>query len=171
MLNIKKYIILIFITLLLNSSVCSAATKSSSGGPKSDGRQDSSFLNFTNSNYKKGYDALKQAEKYSKKGKTNKAIKRFNDAINFFTISNDEYPNEPNILNYLGYTLQKNRDFMMAEIYYEQGLAIDSQHIDINKNLGKLYFETNRVKKAKGRLKILKSCMCESYEELKNLIK
>jgi len=76
MLNIKKYIILIFITLLLNSSVCSAATKSSSGGPKSDGRQDSSFLNFTNSNYKKGYDALKQAEKYSKKGKTNKAIKR-----------------------------------------------------------------------------------------------
>ena len=60
---------------------------------------------------------------------------------------------------------------MMAEIYYEQGLTIDSQHIDINKNIGKLYFETNRIKKAKGRLKILKSCMCEAYEELKNLIK
>jgi Flp pilus assembly protein TadD len=165
MLNIKKYLILIFVALLLtiNSSVYSAE--------KSGGRDDFSYLKAKNSNLKKGHDALKQAKKYEKKLKTEKAKKRFNDAVNFFSLANEEFPNEPEILNYLGYTLKKTGDFMMAEIYYEQGLTIDSQHIDINKNIGKLYFETNRIKKAKGRLKILKSCMCEAYEELKNLIK
>ena len=164
MLDIKKYIILIFITLLVNSSVYSAVTKS-------DGRPDKSFLKATNSNYKKGYDALKQAKKYDKKGKSDKAIKRFNDAVRFFILSNEENPNDPDILNYLGYTFEKTGDFMMAEIYYEQGLTIDPQHIVLNENLGKLYFETNRITEAKERLKILKNCMCEAYEELKNLIK
>jgi len=170
MFDIKGYKILIFITLLLtmSSSVYSAGN---STGAKSGGRDDFSYLKAENSNLKRGYDALKQAEKYEKKGKTNKAEKRFEDALKFFTLANKELPNQPNILNYLGYTLKKTEDFMMAEIYYEQGLTIDSRHIDINKNIGKLYFETNRVEKAKARLKILKSCMCEEYEELKNLIK
>ena len=171
MFNIKGYITLFFIILLLNTSVYSADTKSSSSGAKSDGRQDQSFLKVSSGNYIKGYNAFKQAKKYDKKGKTDKAIKRFNDAIDFLTLSNEENPNEPDILNYLGFSFKKIEDFIMAEIYYEQGLAIDPQHIDINKNLGKLYFETKRFKKAKERLKILKSCTCEAYEELKNLIK
>jgi tetratricopeptide (TPR) repeat protein len=169
--NIMRYTALVVITLLLSSSVYSAETKSSSSGPLSDGRQDDSFLRVTNSNYKKGHDALKQAKKYYKKGKTNKAIIRFNDAIKFFTLSNKETPNEPIILNYLGYSLKETGDFIMAEIYYEQGLVIDPQHISINKNLGKLYFETNRINEAKERLKIIKNCLCEEYEELKSLIK
>jgi len=171
MFNIKGNITLFFIILLLNTSVYSADTKSFSSGAKSDGRQDQSFLKVSNGNYIKGYNAFKQAKKYDKKGKTDKAIKRFNDAIDFLTLSNEENPNEPDILNYLGFSFKKIEDFIMAEIYYEQGLAIDPQHIDINKNLGKLYFETKRFKKAKERLKILKSCTCEAYEELKNLIK
>ena len=170
MFDIKGYKILIFITFLLtmSSSVYSAEK---STGPKSGGRDDFSYLKVKNSNLKKGHDALKQAEKYEKKGKTNKAEKRFEDAYKFFTLANKEFPNEPNILNYLGYTLKKTEDFIMAEIYYEQGLTIDPLHIDINKNLGELYFETNRIKKAKERLKVLKNCTCKAYQELKNLIK
>ena len=171
MFNIMRYTVLIFITLLLNSSVYSAETKSSSSEFLSDGRQDDTFLEVTNSNYKKGHNSLKQAKKYFKKGKTSKAIIRFNDAIKFFTLSNKETPNEPIILNYLGYSLKKTGDFIMAEIYYDQGLVIDPQHININKNLGELYFETNRINEAKERLKILKNCLCEEYEELKSLIK
>ena len=171
MFNIKKYVIIIFITLLLSNLVYSADTKSSSNGPLSSGGQDHSFLEVTNSNFAKGYNALKQAKKYKKKGKTDKAIKRFNDASKFFTLSNIENPNEPEILNYLGYSLKNTGDFIMAEIYYEQGLTINPQHIDINNNLGNLYFETNRIKKAKERLKVLKNCTCKAYQELKNLIK
>jgi tetratricopeptide (TPR) repeat protein len=171
MFDIKRYLIIIFVTLLLSNSVYSADAKSSSNSPKSSGGQDHSFLEVTNSNFAKGYNALKQAKKYKKKGKMDKAIKRFNDASKFFTLSNIENPNEPDILNYLGYSLKNAGDLIMAEIYYEQGLTINPQHIDINNNLGNLYFETNRIKKAKGRLKILKNCMCEAYQELKSLIK
>ena len=168
MFGIKRYIILIFITLLLNTN---NSVYSAGSGAKSDGRDDLSYLEAKNSNLKKGFDALKQAKKYEKKKKTDKAKKRFDDAVNFFALANEELPNEPDILNYLGYTFKKTGDFIMAEIYYEQGLTINPQHININKNLGKLYFETNRIKKAKERLIILKSCMREAYKELKNLIK
>ena len=58
----------------------------------------------------------------------------------------------------------------MAEIYYEQGLAINPHHIGINEYLGELYVETNRIDKAKERLMILNDCNCEEYEKLNNLI-
>ena len=164
---IKKIFLLIFVSIFFNLSVYSAEKSS---GTKSDGRQDNSFLDVKNSNYKKGQDALKQAKKYAKKGNEAKAKKRFNDVIKFLTLANEENPDQPDILNYLGYSFRKVDDFTMAEIYYEQGLAIDPLHIGINKYLGELYIETNRIGKAKKRLEILKSCNCEEYKELKNLI-
>ena len=167
---IRKYLALILITFVINNYVYSATSSTSSSGAKSDGRQDNSYLEVKNSNYKKGFDALKQAKRYAKKGKKDKSKKRFNDAAKFFTLANEEFPNQPDILNYLGYTFRKIGDFTMAEIYYEQGLAIDPMHIGINEYLGELYLETNRIDKARERLIVLKDCKCEEYEELKNLI-
>jgi len=167
---IKNYLILIFITVIFNSAVYSAGTKSPSSGVKSDGREDLSHLAGKTSNFKKGYDAVKQAKKYAKKGKVDKAKKRFNDAIEFFTLANEESVNDPDILNYLGYSFRKIGDFAMAEIYYEQGLEINAQHIGLNEYLGELYVETNRIDKAKEILKVLKDCKCDEYEELKDLI-
>jgi uncharacterized protein HemY len=86
------------------------------------------------------------------------------------TLANEENPDQPDILNYLGYSFRKVDDFTMAEIYYEQGLAIDPLHIGINEYLGELYVETNRIEKAKERLMVLKNCNCEEYDELQNLI-
>ena len=63
---IKKNLLLIFISFLLNNPGYSAGTSSSSGA-KSDGREDLSHLNVKNSNFKKGLDALKQANRYEKK--------------------------------------------------------------------------------------------------------
>ena len=58
----------------------------------------------------------------------------------------------------------------MAEIYYLQGLTINSEHIGINEYLGELYVETNRIELAKQRLKVLESCNCEEYNDLKEII-
>ena len=167
---IIKYLTLILLTFFINNYVYSAAIGTSTSGAEPDGRQDTTFFEIKNSNYKKGLDALKQAKKYAKKDMKNKAKKRFNDAIQFFTLANKEHPNEPNILNYLGYSFSKVDDFMMAEIYYEQGLTINPLHIEINEYLGELYLETNRIDKAKERLMVLKKCKCEEYGELKEII-
>ena len=134
------------------------------------GREDISHLKAKNSNFKKGNDAFKQAKKYDNKGKVDKAKKRFNDAIKFFILSNNENPGNPNILNYLGFSFQKVGDFFMAEIYYNEGLDIDPGHVDINEYLGELYVETNRLDKAKERLKVLVNCKCEEFGKLKALI-
>ena len=168
---IKKYLILTFITLLFYTPVFSAGTNSSvKDGAWKTGDDDKLYMKGTNSNFKKAIDAINQAEKYAKKEKLDKAKNRFNDAIKFLILANEENPNEPNTLNYLGYSFRKVGDFSMAEIYYRQGLAINPEHIGINEYLGELYVETNRIDKAKERLKVLENCKCEEFEELQNLI-
>ena len=167
---IIKYLTLILLTFFINNYVYSAAIGTSTSGAEPDGRQDTTFFEIKNSNYKKGLDALKQAKKYAKKDMKNKAKKRFDDVINFLLLANEENPNEPDILNYLGYSLRKIGDFTMAEIYHEQGLTINPKHIGINEYLGELYVETNRIDKAKERLKVLENCKCEEFEKLRYLI-
>ena len=167
---IKKYLLPFFIIIFFYSPVYSAASKSEKDGVWNTGWDDISHMKGKNSNFKKANDAIKQAKKYVKKEKLDKAKKRFNDAINFLILANKENPNEPDILNYLGYSYREVGDFSMAEIYYEQGLAIDPQHIGINEYLGELYVETNRIDKAKERLKVLENCKCEEFKELQNLI-
>jgi len=167
---IKKYLLPFFIIIFFYSPVYSAASKSEKDGVWNTGQDDISHMKGKNSNFKKASDAIKQAKKYAKKEKLDKAKKRFNNAINFLILANKENPNEPDILNYLGYSYREVGDFSMAEIYYEQGLAIDPQHIGINEYLGELYVETNRIDKAKERLKVLENCKCEEFKELQNLI-
>ena len=168
---IKKYLILTFITLLFYTPVFSAGISSSDkDGTWKTGKDDKLYMKGKNSNFKKATDAIKQAKKYAKKKKYNKAKKRYDDAIKFLILANEENPNQPDILNYLGYSYRKVGDFLMAEIYYEQGLAVDSEHIGINEYLGELYVETNRINKAKERLEVLKNCKCEEFKELQNLI-
>ena len=166
----KKYLLTVFITLFFCSPIYSAESKSKKDGVWNTGQDDISHMKGKNSNYKKGHDALKQAKKYDQKKKFVKSKKRFNDAIKFFILANEENPSQPDILNHLGYSFRKTGDFAMAEIYYEQGLAIDPHHIGINEYLGELYVETNRIDKAKERLMVLKNCNCEEYEKLNNLI-
>ena len=100
-----------------------------------------------------------------------KSIKRFKDSLKFFELANEENPNEPDILNLLGFTSRKVGDYTMAEIYYEQGLELDPLHNGINEYLGELYVQTNRIDKAKERLEVLKNCNCEEFNELDAVIK
>ena len=122
-------------------------------------------------NYDKGASLIKKGKKLEKKGKIEKAKQKFNKALEYLIIANDKNPDQPDILNYLGFAFRKTGDFIMAEVYYSQGLEIDPNHIGINEYLGELYIETNRIDLAKQRLEILKDCGCEEYDELKELIK
>ena len=49
-------------------------------------------------------------------------------------------------------------------------MEIDPNHKGINEYLGELYVVTNRMDLAKERLKVLETCNCEEYNELKEII-
>ena len=120
--------------------------------------------------YNKGALLIKQGKKLEKKDKIEKAKKKYLRAIKYLEQSNQIEPEKPNTLNYLGFALRKTGNFEDAEKFYLEGLKIDPEHIGINEYLGELYISTNRLDKAKERLKILETCNCEEYSELKNLI-
>ena len=63
---IIKYVIFLFLSLFLLSNVQAFMDKDNKGA-QSTGREDLSFLNVKNSNYKKGIYAIKRASKFEKK--------------------------------------------------------------------------------------------------------
>ena len=152
----KHFLTILFFTIFLYSPGHTAST----GGSTS--KVD---------NFKKASNLVKQAKKYELKGKEKKAKKRFEKALKLLLIANKEKPNQPNTLNYLGFTSRKIGNFKIAEEYYLEGLAIDPNHYGINEYLGELYVNTDRISKAKERLKVLENCNCEEFKELSNAIK
>ena len=120
--------------------------------------------------YKKGETLIKRAKKLEKKGKIEKANKRYEKALEHLIKSNKEKPNQPDTLNYLGFATRKLGDYEKGEEYYLLGLQIDPEHKGINEYLGELYVVTDRIDLAKERLSVLKNCNCEEYKELKEII-
>ena len=110
---------------------------------------------------KKLKEALSMLEKANKL--YSKALIKFKDAY-----KTDR--KNPDILNYLGFTLRKTGKLKEAEKYYLAGLKIKPDHNGINEYLGELYVNTNRMDLAKERLAVLKNCNCEEYSELKEII-
>ena len=152
---IKKIFVILFFTIFTTNSF-SAGSDSTPAKVKS--------------NYDKAVQSIKFAKKYEAKGKIEKAKKRYAKAQKFLLKSNAEKPNKADTLNYLGFTTRKLGDYVNGEKYYLQGLEIEPSHIGINEYLGELYVATNRLDLAKGRLKILESCNCDEYTELKQII-
>ena len=167
--NKAKVISFFLITFFLFNNAQAFLDKGGKGA-QSDGREDLSFLEAKNSNFKKGKDALKQALKYEKKDKVKKANKKLEKALKYFVSAYNEYPNNVEIINFLGFTYNKIGDFIMTEIYYKEGLSIDPNHILINKRLGELYVNSQRIELAKERLKVLSLCNCEEYINFKKII-
>ena len=120
--------------------------------------------------YKTAKKLIIRAKKLETKGKTEKALKLYNSAFKELLEANKIENRNPDILNYLGFTLRKAGKFEQAEKYYLQGLEIKPNHNGINEYLGELYVQTNRIDKAKERLAVLKNCKCKEYNELKELI-
>ena len=122
------------------------------------------------SNYTKAKNLIKAAKKYEKKGKTEKAQKRYAKAQKLLLKSNKKKPLQADTLNYLGFTTRKLGDYEKGEEFYLQGLQIEPNHNGINEYLGELYIVTNRMDLAKERLSVLKSCGCKEYKQLKEII-
>ena len=154
----KKIILSLSILLFITGNVFSAG---SSGG------EDNAK---TKSNYEKAVTHIKAAKKHEKKGKLEKANKRYAKAQGLLIKSNNKKPNNADTLNYLGFTTRKLGDFENGEKYYLQGLAIEPNHVGINEYLGELYVATGRHNLAIERLEVLKSCKCKEYEQLKAII-
>ena len=154
----KKIILSLSILFLITGNVFSAGSSSSDDNAK------------TKSNYEKAVAHIKVAKKHEKKGKLEKANKRYVKAQNLLIKSNNKKPNDADTLNYLGFTTRKLGDFEKGEKYYLQGLDIDPNHKGINEYLGELYVATKRHNLAIERLEVLKGCNCEEYEQLKAVI-
>ena len=152
----KKLIYTLLIIIALTNNSFSAGTSSDSS--------DSS------SNYTKAKNLIKSAKKYEKKGKIEKAQERYAKAQKLLLKSNEKKPLQADTLNYLGFTTRKLGDFEGGEKFYLQGLQIEPNHNGINEYLGELYVATNRMSMAKERLEVLKTCNCEEYSELKEII-
>ena len=158
----KTTFLTFFILILLSTNSFSAGSSSGSGGDGSSGKAKSS--------YDKAVTLIESAKKYEKKGKVEKANKKYEKALSLLIKSNKKVPNKADTLNYLGFTTRKLGDYVGGEKYYLQGLSIEPNHNGINEYLGELYVVTNRIDLAKERLDILKSCKCEEYDELKEVI-
>ena len=120
---------------------------------------------------KKATTLVKKAKKLEAKNKIEKAKKNYLKAYDILKEANKIEPNNPDVLNYLGFTLRKTGDLKNAEIFYLEGLKMDATHAGINEYLGELYLETNRIELAKERLEAIRGCDCEEFEELDALIK
>ena len=122
------------------------------------------------SEYTKAKNLIKTAKKYEKKGNIEKAQKKYAKAQKLLLKSNEKKPLQADTLNYLGFTTRKLGDYEGGEKFYLLGLQIEPNHNGINEYLGELYVATNRMDMAKERLEVLKTCNCEEYNELKEII-
>ena len=152
-----KKIIYVFVFLLLTNFSFAAGGSSSSNSNKAN-------------LYKEAKKFIVKAKKLEKKDKVEKALKLYSKAYDKLLKAYDKDKENPDILNYLGFTLRKAGNFDKAEKFYLAGLEIKPDHKGINEYLGELYIKTNRIELAKERLEVLKSCKCEEFEELKELI-
>jgi len=152
--------VLVFLVLSFGSAF--AAGSDSSGGGDS---------NNSESLYKSSVSLIKRAGKLEKKDNKEKAEKLYSQAFKKLSEALKTDKNNPDILNYMGFTSRKIGNFSEAENYYLKGLAIDPKHNGINEYLGELYVQTDRIDKAKERLEVLKNCNCEEYVELELIIK
>ena len=153
---VKKFLLILFFIFSFSQICISAGTDDGSSK--------------VSTNYDKAKKLIIRAKKLDKKGKTEKALKRYEKALKYLLKSNQEKPLQPDTLNYLGFTSRKLGDFAKGEEYYLLGLQIEPQHKGINEYLGELYVVTNRIDLAKERLEILVNCNCEEYSELKEII-
>ena len=154
----KKIVYTIVICLMSQVAYAAGSDDSSSDNNKADFYNDAKQL-------------VKRAGKLEKKEKIDKAKKLYSQAFKKLEKAYSSEKQNPDILNYMGYTSRKIGNFEQAEKFYLTGLSIKPDHNGINEYLGELYVQTNRIDKANERLDVLKNCNCDEFKELELIIK
>src|SRR3954463_3041121 len=93
-------------------------------------------------------------------------------ALPQLTMLDQATPQNPDILNLIGFSLRKTGHADQALDYYGRALALQPEHLGANEYLGELYLEMKQPAKAAERLAVLqKACgNCEEYQDLKEKI-
>ena len=156
-----KKIFIILVALFIFAQYIGASHAASSDSGSSD-----SYMDL----YSDAKKFVLRAKKLEEKNKIDRASKLYVKALEKLQQAYKTDRNNPDILNYLGFTLRKTGKLKEAEKYYLAGLKIKPNHNGINEYLGELYVKTGRMELAKERLAVLKKCNCEEYSELKELI-
>ena len=154
----KKTLILTLAFILISNLTFAAGGDSGSSSKKA-------------SMYDEAVKLIKRAGKLEKKDNTDKAVKLYKEAFIKLEKANKKDKDNPDILNYMGFTSRKSGNFDEAEKFYLKGLSLNPKHNGINEYLGELYVQTNRIDKANERLAVLKNCDCEEYQDLELIIK
>jgi predicted Zn-dependent protease len=96
----------------------------------------------------------------------------YQSALTRLMALDQETPNDPDILNLIGFSLRKTGHPDQALTYYDRALRQKPDHLGANEYLGELYLELKQPAKAQERLAVLqKACGdCEEYQELKEKI-
>ena len=152
-----KNLIVLIITVLMSSTLFAAG---GDGGGSSDA-----------SLYDEAVKLVKRAGNLERKEKLDKAKKLYSQAFTKLEKAYKKDTNNPDILNYMGFTSRKIGNFDVAEKFYLQGLNIKPNHNGINEYLGELYVQTNRLDKANERLNVLRNCNCDEFKDLELIIK
>ncbi len=138
-----------------------AAGSSSGGSGSGNSSSTSSTGSSTNSN-PGDYDNAVAAVKA---GNYNQAIQLLQKVV-------AASPQNPDALNYLGFSYRKTGSMTQALVYYQKALDLQPKHIGANEYMGELYLEMKNLPKAEERLAVLKqTCLnCEEYVELKEKV-
>jgi predicted Zn-dependent protease len=81
-------------------------------------------------------------------------------------------PENPDVLNLMGFSERKLGESSTALQYYKKALDLQPNHIGANEYLGELYLELKQPQMAEQRLAVLQQVCgnCEEYTELKEKI-
>jgi len=81
-------------------------------------------------------------------------------------------PNNPDVLNLMGFSERKMGEASTALMYYKKALDLQPNHVGANEYLGELYLELKQPDLAEQRLVVLQQVCgsCEEYTELKEKI-
>ena len=156
-----KKIFIILISLFIFLQYIGVSYGASSDSDSSDSYMDQ---------YQEAKNYVLRAKKLEEKNKIDRAKKLYSKALEKLQQDYKTDRNNPDILNYLGFTLRKTGKFDEAEKFYLAGLKIKPDHNGINEYLGELYVKTGRIELAKERLAVLKNCNCKEFNELKEVI-
>lgn len=110
--------------------------------------------------------AYKKAVKLINEGKYEDAIERLNKVL-------ADAPNDPDVLNYLGYTHRKLNKTTEAMDYYNRALEADPKHLGAHEYLGELFLQLGNLDKAleqQSTLETLCNFGCSQLEDLKKAI-
>jgi tetratricopeptide (TPR) repeat protein len=111
-----------------------------------------------NTEYKKAQDAINAAD--------------YPTAIDLLNKVLAQQPQNPDVLNLIGFSERKSGQASEALKYYKKALDLMPNHIGANEYLGELYLELKEPDMAEQRLAVLQQACgsCEEYTELKEKI-